>query len=998
MTKAELKPLDLASIRKRLAEKQGRSFWKSLEELAGSEEFERFLYHEFPYFRELREASLSRRDFMRLMGASLSLAGLSACTAPPLEEILPYVEAQEEIVPGESLFFATAMPMDGFATGVLVENRMGRPTKVEGNPQHPASLGGTDIFGQASVLQLWDPDRAQTLTYQQEISTWIAFLNAMGDKLGTFERNQGEGLYLLTGTVTSPALAAQLQALGQRFPHAHWHQYQSIDRDNEYEGTRLAFGESLETRCYFDRAEVILSLDADFLSRPPGRVRYARDFATGRRVAPMQPGKAHMNRLYMVGGTPTITGAMADHYLSLHAGQVGALAWRIAREMGIAVPEIEAPLPVPEEWLAALMRDLRQHRGTSLIIVGAQQPPFVHALAHAMNLALDNVGNTLVYTAPAPFNSLSQIQSLRHLVADMAAGKVDTLVMLGGNPAYSTPADLAFAEYLSKVNLSVYLGLYRDETAVRSDWHIPRAHYLESWGDARAFNGTISIVQPLIDSLYRGKTAYELLAVLLGQGAQSSYSIVREYWHAQWPQPDFEELWNSALQRGFIEGTALPPRAVRLRSDFIALMAKARPEVKDSSGMEIIFMPDPTIWDGLFSNNGWLQELPKPMTKLTWDNAALVSPRTAEARGLANEEIVELHYRGRMIRAPIWIVPGQADNTVTVTFGYGRERAGQVGSRVGYNAYALRTSDELWFDWGLEIVPTGERYPLATTQHHHSMEGRDIVKAATLAEFRENPFFAHQELPSESLYPEFNYPNYAWGMAINQSACIGCSACVVACQAENNIPVVGKEQVSLGREMHWLRIDRYYSGSLEDPQTYFQPVPCMHCEKAPCELVCPTEASIHTSDGLNLQVYNRCIGTRFCSNNCPYKVRRFNFLQYARDLSLLAAQRNPEVTVRMRGVMEKCNYCVQRIRNAKIQAEIEERRVRDGEILTACQAACPTEAIYFGDLNDPTSQVNQAKASPLNYTLLAELNTRPRTTYLAKLTNPNPGLPDSEVE
>lgn len=992
MAKAELKPLDLTSIRTRLAENQGRGYWKGLEELAGSEEFNRFLYQEFPYFRELSEASISRRDFMRLMGASLALAGLSGCSMPPLEEILPYVEAQEEIVPGESLFFATAMPLDGFATGVLVESRMGRPTKVEGNPQHPASLGGTDIFGQASVLQLWDPERAQVVRYRQENSAWMTFLAAMGDKLKTFERNGGEGLYLLTQTITSPTLVSQLQALGKRFPHAHWHQYQSIDRDNKYEGTRLAFGESLETRCHLDRAQVILSLDADFLGLPPGRVRYARDFATGRRVAPGQPGKARMNRLYMAGSTPTMTGAMADHTLSLRAGQVGALAWRVAREVGIAVPGIEEPLPVSEEWIAALVRDLRQHQGTSLIIAGAQQPPFVHALAQAMNLALGNVGTTLVYTAPAPFNPLSQIQSLRHLAADMAAGKVDTLVMLGGNPAYSTPADLAFAEHLSKVNLSVYLGLYRDETAVRSDWHIPATHYLESWGDARAFNGTISILQPLIAPLYQGKSDHELLAVLLGQGAQSSYDIVREYWQTRWPQSEFETIWNRVLQKGFIEGTALPPKAINLRSDFIDSVAKARPEVKSASGMEIIFMPDPTIWDGQFTNNGWLQELPKPMTKLTWDNAALVSPRTAEKLGLANEEVVELHYRGREVQAPVWIMPGHADDAVTVTLGYGREQAGQVGTGTGFNAYALRTSDALWFDGGLEVVKTGKRYPLATTQLHHSMEGRDIVRAATLAEFRENPFFAHQELPSVSLYPQFNYPGYAWGMAINQSTCIGCSACVVACQAENNIPVVGKDQVSLGREMHWLRIDRYYSGGLDDPRTYFQPVPCMHCENAPCELVCPVEATVHNSAGLNLQIYNRCVGTRFCSNNCPYKVRRFNFLEYAEDSPALAAQRNPEVTVRMRGVMEKCSYCIQRIRNAGIQAETEDRRIRDGELLTACQAACPTEAIVFGDLNDSTSQVNQAKSSPLNYTLLAELNTRPRTTYLARLTNPNPDL------
>lgn len=990
MTESDIKPLDLAPLRARLAEKKGRSFWKSLEEIAGDEEFKRFLYHEFPYFQELSQASLNRRDFMRLMAASLALAGLSACTPPPVAENLPYVRAPEEVVPGESLFFATAMVLDGLATGVLVESRMGRPIKVEGNPHHPASLGGTDTFGQASVLQFWDPDRAQVVGYKGKESTWEDFQAAINTKLKRFERNQGQGLYLLTPTISSPTLASQLEALGKRFPHAHWHHYQSVGHDNGYEGTRLAFGEPLERGYHLDQAEVILSLDADFLGSMPGHLRYARDFARKRRVGPSQ---GSMNRLYVVEGSPTITGAMADHRLPLSTAQVGALVWHIAREFGMRAPGLGSPPPVSEQWIKALLRDLWQHRGKSLLIVGEKQPPFVHALAHAINVALGNVGTTLSYTAPVIFNPLNQNQSLRHLAAEMAAGEVDTLIMLGGNPAYSTPADLAFAEHLSKVDFSVYLGLYKDETATRSHWYIPETHYLASWGDARAYDGTISLIQPLIAPLYQRKSSYELLAVLLGQASPSNYEIVHKFWQTQWPQSDFEKTWNRALQKGMVEGTALRAKTVKLRNDFLNSVSKAQSEVRSSSGLEIIFMPDPTIWDGQFSNNAWLQELPKPITKLTWDNAALMSPLMAEGLGLANEEVVELHYRGRQVKAPVWIVPGHSENSVTVTLGYGRGQAGQIGTSAGFNAYALRTSDAPWFGEGLEIVKTGEHYSLVTTQHHHSMEGRDIVREGTFAEFQENPYFAHGEPPSESLYaPGFKYSGYAWGMSIDQSACIGCSACVVACQAENNIPVVGKEQVGMGREMHWLRIDRYYSGGLDDPRTYFQPVPCMHCENAPCELVCPVEATVHNSEGLNLQVYNRCIGTRFCSNNCPYKVRRFNFLQYTEDTPGLVAQKNPEVTVRMRGVMEKCSYCIQRISNAEIQAEIRDRRVQDGEILTACQAACPTEAIVFGDINDPDSQVKQLKSSPLNYGLLGELNTHPRTTYLAKLTNPNPDI------
>ncbi|ADJ28060.1 TAT-variant-translocated molybdopterin oxidoreductase [Nitrosococcus watsonii] len=990
MAGSSVKPLDLAPIRARLAETEGRSFWKSLEELAGSEEFERFLYQEFPFFRELSQASLSRRDFLRLMGASLALAGLSACSVPPPEEILPYVRTPEGLVPGQSLFFATAMPLDGFATGVLVESRMGRPTKVEGNPQHPASLGGIDIFAQASVLQLWDPDRAQVINYQGEISTWQAFVAAMGDKMSTFEGKQGKGLYILTPTVSSPTLISQLQTLGKQFPHAHWHQYQPINQDNSYEGTRLAFGEPLETRYHLERAEVVLSLDGDFLGFLPGHLRHAREFAKKRRVDSTQ---STMNRLYVAESSPTITGAMADHRISLPASQIEALALQVARALGIEVPVIAGISPaLSERWVRAVAEDLRQRRGTSLVIAGEKQPPFVHGLAHAMNQVLGNEGTTLTYTTPIAFNPRNQNESLRHLVAQMEAGEVDTLIMLGGNPAYSAPADLAFSKRLAKVKLSVYLGLYEDETAAHSHWHIPEAHYLERWGDARAYEGTVSLLQPLIAPLYQGKSAQELLAVLLGQTDQSDYDLVRGYWRQQWPKSEFENTWNKALQAGFIEGTALTSKAVKLRGDLVAHLSKTQSKAQATSGMEIIFMPDPTVWDGQFTNNGWLQELPKPITKLTWDNAALISPRTAEKLELANEEVVVLRYQGRQVQAPIWIVPGHSDEAITVTLGYGRDKTGQVGTGTGFNAYALRSSKTPWFGRGLELVKTGKRHPLATTQHHHRLEGRDIVRTATLSEFQENPHFAQQESPSESLYPQFDYPGYAWGMTINQSACIGCSACVVACQAENNIPVVGKEQVSLGREMHWLRIDRYYSGGLDDPRTYFQPVPCMHCEKAPCELVCPTAATVHDSEGLNLQVYNRCIGTRFCSNNCPYKVRRFNFLEYAKDMPALVAQKNPEVTVRMRGVMEKCSYCIQRISNAKIQAEIEDRRIRDGEVLTACQAACPTEAIVFGDLNDPKSRVGQVKASPLNYALLGELNTHPRTTYLAKLTNPNPKL------
>jgi molybdopterin-containing oxidoreductase family iron-sulfur binding subunit len=573
----------------------------------------------------------------------------------------------------------------------------------------------------------------------------------------------------------------------------------------------------------------------------------------------------------------------------------------------------------------------------------------------------------------------------------MQAGQVQVLLILDKNPVYDAPADLQFAERMIDVKTRIHLGLYEDETSELCQWHIPGLHFLEMWGDLRAYDGTVSIIQPLIAPLYDGKSPYELLAAVLGQTGVSNLDLVRGYWQEQNPGGDFEAMWRTALHNGFMEDTALPTRSVSLQADF-----GAAPDAGDGQSLELIFRPDPSLWDGRFANNGWLQELPKPMTKITWDNAAMVSPATAERLGLSNEQVVELRYRERSVRAPVWITPGQADNSVTVHLGFGRTRAGQVGNDVGFNAYALRTSEAPWFDTGLEISPTGDHYPLAVTQSHFMMEGRELVQSASLAEYQAQPDFAQahegegEEAEHISLYPEYEYDGNAWGMTIDLTTCIGCNACTIACQAENNIPVVGKDQVSRGREMHWIRVDTYFEGELDNPAAHFQPVPCMHCEKAPCELVCPVAATVHDAEGLNNMVYNRCVGTRYCSNNCPYKVRRFNFLQYTNlDVPVLKLLMNPDVTVRQRGVMEKCTYCVQRINAARIEAKRENRAIGDGEILTACQQSCPTQAIIFGNINDPESQVAKSKATPLNYGLLTELNTQPRTTYLAEVKNPN---------
>jgi molybdopterin-containing oxidoreductase family iron-sulfur binding subunit len=977
-------------IRERLEAVSGPQYWRSLDELAGTPEFQELLAREFPENASEWTDPVGRREFLKLMGASLALAGLTSCIAPPADTIVPYVRTPEEVIPGTPLFFATAMPLSGYAAGLLVESHMGRPTKVEGNPKHPASLGATDAFAQASILTMYDPDRSQAIKKAGQIGGWTAFLADVNLALDSQAAGQGAGIRILTETVTSPTLAWQLRALLAKFPRAKWHQYEPAGRDAVRAGARLAFGEVVNTVYRFDQAEVVVALDADFLASGPGSVRYARDFAAKRRL--QDPNRA-MSRLYAVESTPTPTGATADHRLALRASEVETVARALASALGVegVGPADAGPQAA---WVAAVAKDLKQHAGACVVVAGEQQSPPVHALAHAMNRALGNVGRTLVYTDPVEASPVDQMASLRELTAEMQAGQVALLLILGGNPVYAAPADIPFAEALQKVPLRIRLGLYEDESSALCHWHIPEAHFLESWSDARAHDGTVTILQPLIAPLYGGKSAHELLSAFLGTPDKSAYDGLREYWQGQLKTGDFEKLWRTALHDGLVAGTALPPKSVTPKLG----TGETAPRRQEAPGtLEIVFRPDPSIYDGRFANNGWLQELPKPLTKLTWDNAALLSPATAQRLDLKSEELVELDLGGRKVTAPVWILPGLPADSLTLHLGYGRTRAGRVGSGIGVNASAIRTAAAPWAASGLQIRKSGGRYPLASTQDHSSMEGRPLVRAGTLAEYRKHPEFAREmgEAPAseDSLYPAVKYEGYAWGMSIDLNACTGCNACVVACQAENNSPVVGKEQVSRGREMQWLRIDRYYRGGLDNPQIYHQPVMCQHCEKAPCEPVCPVAATVHSSEGLNDMVYNRCVGTRYCSNNCPYKVRRFNFLRFQDfETPSLKLLRNPDVTVRSRGVMEKCTYCVQRINAAKIEAERQDRPVRDGEILTACQQACPTQAIVFGNINDTRSVVAQLKADPRNYGLLADLNTRPRTSYLARVTNPNPEL------
>jgi molybdopterin-containing oxidoreductase family iron-sulfur binding subunit len=982
--------MTLEAIRARLAGLAGRDYWRTLEELTQAPAFAALAEQHLPRHAAGLLDPVDRRQFLRLMGASLALGGLGACTRQPTETIVPYVKAPETIVPGRPLYYATALPLAGYATGVLVESHEGRPTKVEGNPQHPSSLGATDAFSQAAILTLYDPDRAQTITHAGVIRTWGDFLAAARGALDDARARRGAGFRILTETVTSPTLGAQLRPFLAALPEARWHQYEPAGRDNVRAGARLAFGAPVETQYRLEGADVILALDADLLGSGPGHLARVRAFAARRRGGP-EP----MNRLYVVESGASITGAAADHRLPLKASAIEDFARTLANVL--LVRGATPPDDGPGRFLGAALRDLARHRGRSLVVAGDQQPPVVHALAHAMNAVLGNVDQTVVYTAPVEVQPVDQLASLTELTRDMAEGAVDTLVVLGGNPVFTAPAELRFAEHLSRVRLRIHLGLYDDETSALCHWHVPEAHPLESWGDARAHDGTVTILQPLIEPLYGGKSAHELLAAFSDQPDRSSYDLLRAHWQEEYPRlaasrgGDFERFWQQALHDGVVAGTALPPKPAAIR------FTPEPPPPSGPAGLEVVFRPDPAVFDGRFANNGWLQELPRPLTKLTWDNAALVSPATAARFGLTDGERVALARGSAGVEVPVLVVPGHADDCLTLHLGYGRTRAGRVGTGVGADANPLRTSDALWIARDVQLTRTGRRHAFAITQGHHRMEGRDLVRALPIETYRAHPdavqHMGHAPARETTLYPEHPYDGHAWGMAIDLSSCIGCNGCMVACQAENNIPVVGKDQVARGREMHWLRVDTYYEGPAENPATYHQPVPCMHCENAPCEVVCPVAATVHSAEGLNDMVYNRCVGTRYCSNNCPYKVRRFNFYLYADwETPSLKLLRNPDVTVRSRGVMEKCTYCVQRINAARITAQREGRPIRDGEIVTACQAACPAEAIVFGDLNDPGSRVAKLKGDPRNYALLAELNTRPRTTYLAAVRNPNPEL------
>jgi MoCo/4Fe-4S cofactor protein with predicted Tat translocation signal len=1008
------------------AELDSAAGWQGLDKVATQPGFDRRVEQEFPAQAQEWVDPVSRRGFMKLMGASLAMAGLAGCTKQPDEPIYPYVKAPEDLILGKPNYFATAFPFSTGALPLLVKSDAYRPIKVDGNPEHPMSMGGSDPLSQASLLGLYDPDRSQHVLYRGETASFGDFQAALVRDLANLPG--GQGLYILSSTVTSPTLAGQWKDAQKRLPQAKLIQYDPVNRDSARRASKAAFGDFYDAQYMLDQADVILSLDADFLSgiTHPGFVKLSRDYAKRRKL---MDASVEMNRLYAVESMPTTTGFKADHRLKVKASLVEAVA--VAISGGQIPPAPPAPNWTAEQqaFIAAVAADLKANAGKCVVIPGEQQSANVHLAAIALNQTLGNVGKTVVYTETVqPLPSI-QGDDLKSLVADINAGKVQWLLILDSNPVYSAPVDLKFAEALGKVPKSAHLGSHVDETAQIATWHINSAHYLESWSDARAYDGTLSVIQPMINPLYGGKSAHDVTQTLLDDPARSAFDVLQDNWRQQLAgKGDFEQAWRKVLHDGFLAGTAFTPKSLSASG---TKSLDNTPAASDDT-IEIVFRADPSIYDGRYSNNGWLQELPKPVVNNSWDNAVMMSGPTKMKLGLEESDVIEIALNGYKLRGSVLSIPGHPDNAFTLHLGYGREHAGRVGTGMGFSAYAIRTSDAPLFATGAAIKKTGEIYEVAVTKSHysddrgsralagsaqsgdmrsHSLEGdeaitRGIVRSATLEEFRKEPDFAHEKgvFPEDpgrdtTLFANFPYTKNAWGLAVDQNSCVGCNACVISCYAENNIPVVGKHNVKTGRDMQWIRIDTYFEGDLQSPRAHFQPMMCQHCENAPCEQVCPVAATVHTPEGLNMMVYNRCVGTRYCSNNCPYKVRRFNFLLFSDyETESLKLMRNPDVTVRSRGVMEKCTYCVQRIAAAKIEADKENRDIRDGEIVTACQQACPADAIVFGNINDKNSRVSKIKAQQRNYGVIADLNTRPRTTYIAEVTNPNQALAEAPTE
>jgi molybdopterin-containing oxidoreductase family iron-sulfur binding subunit len=940
--------------------------WSGIEELSGDSSFEAWVNAEFPSAMELTPTA--RRQFLKLMGASFALAGLTACEKSPFVGAFPYVDQPVDENPGVPRYYATAVTFEGYAQPVVATTYAGRPTKLDGNPDHPATKGRSDVFMQAAILGLYDPDRAEGPTQRSEPVTWKDVARYLDEQRANWTRTQGEGLRLLMAPTTSPTLLRQIDALRAQFPKARVHIHEAVGRTNRHRLTDAAYGRALDVHYVLDQCDVVVSLDDDFLGPGPDQVRNARAWSAARRRQADKPGI----RLYVTEPIPSATGVMAAQRLAADVSRMPVLAEALAARTGVAgaaAPEISDP---ERHWIEAAAAACKTAAGRSLIACGGCCDAATALWAARINETLGNPGKTLNFSAPV--KGPADAHSLHDLIADMGAGKVDSVIVVDTNPIYAAPMALGFTEALKKVAATVHVGLQRDETGYHCEWQLPLTHALESWSDVRAVDGTATIIQPTVTPFYDVRSVHQIVAMLLGEIDPSRDGAVRDTWRAAFGDR-FDERWSQALHDGFVEGatpfvTGVSPRAATGPSSI---------GVGGENDVDLLFHADPTVWDGRFANIGWLQELPKPLTTLTWGNIISISPWLAGHLTLTNGDRVEIAIGDRHIQGPVWVMPGQAKNAIGLSLGYGRTRAGRVGDKLGYNAFEVMPANHAGAARGTLRKVDG-REALAVTQLHHRMEGFDFVREVSPS---------HPALPKPeeqaSLYPPWPSSKNAWGMVIDVDSCIGCNACVVACTAENNVPVVGKEQVEAGREMHWLRIARYYKGDVETPRSFFQPVPCMHCEQAPCEMGCPVHATTHSPEGVNQMVYNRCIGTRTCSSFCPYKVRRFNFFDYRTpEDSPLHATENPDVTVRSRGVMEKCTYCTQRIEAAHAAADKDNRAIRDGEVVTACQAACPTSAITFGDINDPDSEVSRLRRDGRHYVLLEELGTRPRTTYLAR--------------
>jgi len=1041
----------------------GKKYWRSLEELASTPGFAAALEREFPQgAAEFNGGEVSRRHFMKIMGASTALAGigLTGCRRPEMH-LVPFTHSAEWSIPGKFLFYTSSRPTPRGYVPLIVSTYEGRPTKIEGNPYHPINEGhgGTDIYTQASVLNMYDPDRARAFRQKGSISDESTFEKALDGLIAAYAGTQGDGLAIMMEENASPTRERLRAAVTAKLPKARWCIYEPLAGGSTGAAEFIGFGQGVKARPQLDKADVVLTLDCDFLGSD-GNIEMIRGFTKKRRVD--APGEK-MNRLYSVENRYTITGGMADHRLRIPASQVGAFALQLAEQIATATGDAtlsgvgqtlgkaNGTVNFPAGWAEELAKDLVANKGRAVVLVGSQQPVAVHLLGMAINAALGAFGTTLtgIATVSAPASSIGD------LTKDINNKAVTTLIILGCNPVYDAPVDLDWRTAQSNVPNVIRVGLHEDETAELSSWNVPRAHYLEYWGDGRSADGTYVAVQPMILPLYGGWSDNDILAKLAGLQKPVGPELVQDTFRqiAGGAATDFDAAWNKFLHDGYLDGSATATERTLFFMSAAAGSAIGEQmnltALKEGS-YEIVFTPDFHTYDGRYNNNGWLQEVPDPVTKLTWDNAALISPATAKALGVQNYEAagdtIEITVGKSGISLPILIAPGHADHSISVSLGYGRWKTGRVGTGAGENVYPLRTTTAPYFLVADKVTPTGDRGTLAITQHHFSMEGRAFVREGTLDTFAENPSFAKvmgldEELPKAGNPSLYTHPPLTaleqWGMTIDLNTCTGCNACVVACQAENNSPIVGKEQVINGREMHWMRLDRYFAStdvstddSDPDPEMLFEPLLCQQCEFAPCETVCPVNATVHTPDGLNSMAYNRCIGTRYCANNCPYKVRRFNFFDYNQrpitpvtegigPLKITASglhfgplteksspdtikmQKNPNVTVRMRGVMEKCTFCVQRIEEARIATKVkagasDKIKIPVDSFQSACQQACPNEAIAFGDITEPESKVSKMRGSPRGYRLLEYLNTSPRVVYLAKLRNPNPKMPGAE--